>query len=152
MAHKSNRRGPIPIYADAVKIQRQIMLLLSSDIARKYRFTVVEELLRLSIRLMEEIDMMNMLHGAERQQATLKVGALVRTIANTFGNLVSLNAATRSQESDMALLVESIESQARAMWWECHHAQNVYDNNGNKGVRGQQGPSPPRKNGQNPTG
>lgn len=149
MAHKSNKRGPIPIYADAVKIQHRIMMMLNSDIARKYRFTVVAELLRMSIRLMEEVDLMNMMHGQQRQQATLKVAALVRTIANTFGNMVALHAVTRAQEADMALLVESVESQARAMWWECQRIQNG-NHNGNKEMS--QGASPPRKDGQNPAG
>lgn len=44
MAHNSNKRGPIPIYADAVKIQHRIMMMLNSDIARKYRFTLAEQL------------------------------------------------------------------------------------------------------------
>ena len=141
MAHKSKKKGPIPIYSDAVKIQHRVMMMLNSDIAKKFRFTVVDELLRLSTRLMEETDLMNMMRGEPRLQATLRVAALVRTIANTFGNMVMLHAVTRAQEADMALLVESVESQARAMWWECHHALNGDKNGSGETTRK---PSPPR--------
>ncbi|MBQ6055334.1 MAG: hypothetical protein IJL28_08555 [Prevotella sp.] len=121
--NKRKSRGPVPIYADAVKLQFRLMDMLTADIAKKYRFTVVEELFKRSTRLLEDVDMMNMLRGAERQRATLTVAAQVRTIQTTVGNLARCRAITVSQEADLALLVESLENQARALWWECQRQQ-----------------------------
>lgn len=122
---KNNQKGhsnPIRIYADAVKLQNVMMRLLVTDTARAYRYTVVEELFRLSTRLIETVDMMNMLHGQERLRSLLEVGALVRTVQTTVGNLVVMRAISTSIEADIALIVEALESQARSMWWETKNA------------------------------
>ena len=120
MAKRSQqgRKDPIKIYADAVKLQNAMMRLLVSDTARAYRYTVVEELFRMSTRLVETVDMMNMLHGQERLRSLLEVGALVRTVQTTVGNLVVMHAIHTSIEADIALIIEALESQARSMWWE----------------------------------
>lgn len=109
----------MPIYTDAVKLQFLLMGMLTADIAKKFRFTVVEELFKRCTRLIEDVDMMNMLRGAERQRYTLIVAAQVRTIQTTVGNLARCGAITISKEAELALLVESLETQARALWWEC---------------------------------
>ena len=121
--NKRKSRGPVPIYTEAVRLQYRLMGMLTADIAKKFRFTVVEELFKRSTRLLEDVDMMNMLRGAERQRATLSVAAQVRTIQTTVGNLARCSAITVSQEADLAILVESLESQARALWWECQRQQ-----------------------------
>ena len=83
---QKGRHDPIKIYADAVKLQNVMMRLLVSSTARAYRYTVVEELFRMSVRLIETVDMMNMLHGQERLRSLLEIGALVRTVQTTVGN------------------------------------------------------------------
>lgn len=124
MANKNDkgRKDPIKIYAEATKLQNAMMKLLVADTARAYRYTVVEELFKMSTRLIETVDMMNMLHGQERLRSLLEVGALVRTVQTTVGNLVVLHAIRTSNEADIALIVEAIESQARSMWWETKNA------------------------------
>ena len=119
---QKGRRDPIKIYADAVKLQNVMMRLLVTDTARAYRYTVVEELFRMSTRLVETVDMMNMLHGQERLRSLLEVGALVRTVQTTVGNLVVVRAINTSIEADIALIIEALESQARSMWWETKNA------------------------------
>ena len=119
---QKGRHDPIKIYADAVKLQNVMMRLLVTDTARAYRYTVVEELFRMSTRLVETVDMMNMLHGQERLRSLLEVGALVRTVQTTVGNLVVVRAINTSIEADIALLIEALESQARSMWWETKNA------------------------------
>ena len=119
---QKGRRDPIKIYADAVKLQNVMMRLLVTDTARAYRYTVVEELFRMSTRLVETVDMMNMLHGQERLRSLLEVGALVRTVQTTVGNLVVVRAINTSLEADIALIIEALESQARSMWWETKNA------------------------------
>ena len=115
---QKGRHDPIKIYADAVTLQNVMMRLLVSSTARAYRYTVVEELFRMSVRLIETVDMMNMLHGQERLRSLLEIGALVRTVQTTVGNLVVQHAITTSFEGEIALLIEALESQARSMWWE----------------------------------
>ncbi|MBP3788154.1 MAG: hypothetical protein J6I52_00865 [Prevotella sp.] len=119
---QKGRHDPIKIYADAVKLQNVMMRLLVTDTARAYRYTVVEELFRMSTRLVETVDMMNMLHGQERLRSLLEVGALVRTVQTTVGNLVVVRAINTSIEADIALIIEALESQARSMWWETKNA------------------------------
>ena len=119
---QKGRHDPIKIYADAVKLQNVMMRLLVTDTARAYRSTVVEELFRMSTRLVETVDMMNMLHGQERLRSLLEVGALVRTVQTTVGNLVVVRAINTSIEADIALIIEALESQARSMWWETKNA------------------------------
>ena len=119
---QKGRHDPIKIYADAVKLQNVMMRLLVTDTARAYRYTVVEELFRMSTRLVETVDMMNMLHGQERLRSLLEVGALVRTVQTTVGNLVVVRAINTSLEADIALIIEALESQARSMWWETKNA------------------------------
>ena len=119
---QKGRHDPIKVYADAVKLQNVMMRLLVTDTARAYRYTVVEELFRMSTRLVETVDMMNMLHGQERLRSLLEVGALVRTVQTTVGNLVVMRAINTSIEADIALIIEALESQARSMWWETKNA------------------------------
>ena len=119
---QKGRHDPIKIYADAVKLQNVMMRLLVTDTARAYRYTVVEELFRMSTRLVETVDMMNMLHGQERLRSLLEVGALVRTVQTTVDNLVVMRAINTSIEADIALIIEALESQARSMWWETKNA------------------------------
>ena len=119
---QKGRHDPIKIYTDAVKLQNVMMRLLVTDTARAYRYTVVEELFRMSTRLVETVDMMNMLHGQERLRSLLEVGALVRTVQTTVGNLVVMRAINTSIEADIALIIEALESQARSMWWETKNA------------------------------
>ena len=122
---RKNAGDPVRIYAAAVQLQNLSMRLLDpyTAVARKYRFTVMPELLRMATRLLELTDLMNSAFGDERMAYAMKVGSLVRTYATTVGNLVDLKAISNAREADVAVLVEAIETEAKTVWWESHNRQ-----------------------------
>jgi len=119
--HKSG--GIERIYAKCVQLQQRSMSLLNSkdDIARKYRYTVVPELIEMSTRLVELADLMQFDFGQARMQRAQRIAALVRTYATTAGNLREMHALSSGQEGDIAILVEAIETEAKAHWWEARN-------------------------------
>lgn len=108
------------IYAKAVQLQNLSMRLLNAknDVARKYRYTVIPELIQMSTRMVEQTDLLQLDHGEQRMNRAAQIAALVRTYATTAGNLRIMGGLTDAQEADMAMLVEAIETEAKAQWWE----------------------------------
>lgn len=125
---QSDRRqasDPTRIYAKSVQLQHLTMRILvsNSEMSRKFRYTVVPELLKMATRLMEQADLLELDFGEQRMNRAKQIAALVRTYATTVGNLRLLDGLSPGTEGDIALLVEAIESEAKAAWWESHNKE-----------------------------
>lgn len=123
---RQERRKPgeiARIYAKAVQLQNLSMRLLNAknEVARKYRYTVIPQLIDMATRMVEQTDLMQLDYGNQRMERAKQVAALVRTYATTAGNLRLMDGLTDAQEADVAMLVEAIETEAKAQWWECHN-------------------------------
>ncbi len=120
-----NAGDPPRIYAKAVQLQYLTMQLLDgkAEMARKYRYTILPELLRLSMRMVYLADMLQTDYGQERMQRASKIAALVRTYGTSVGLLAMQKGITASQEAQVAILVEAIETEAKAHWWESRNKQ-----------------------------
>ena len=99
------------------------ILVSNSEMSRKFRYTVVPELLKMATRLMEQADLLELDFGEQRMNRAKQIAALVRTYATTAGNLRLLDGLSPGTEGDIALLVEAIESEAKAAWWESHNKE-----------------------------
>lgn len=113
------------IYGKAVQLQNFSMRLLSPELekAKKYRFTVLAELLKLSTRLVEQTDMLEFDFGKERMKRAKQIAVLARTYATTIGNLRVLNGGVISaaEEADAAVIIAALEGEAKAAWWKCYN-------------------------------
>ena len=115
----------VRIYAKAVQLQNLTMELLNckTQIARKYRYTVIPELMQMATRMVEMADLIQLDYGQQRMERAKQIAAVVRTYATTVGNLRLMNGLTSTQETQVAILVEAIETEAKAKWWESKNKQ-----------------------------
>ena len=113
------------IYCKAVQLQNFSLRLLSPEreIARKYRFTAIDDLLKMSTHLIENADLLTLEYGKERMDRAKHVAVLARTYATTIGNLVNLRVLTPVEEADAAVIIAELEGEAKAIWWECYNKE-----------------------------
>ena len=116
---------PPYIYCKAVQLQNFSLRLQSPEreIAKKYRFTAIDDLLKLSNRLIEFTDLLTLEYGKERMDRAKHVAVLARTYASTIGNLVNLHVLSATEEADAAVIIAEIEGEAKTIWWECYNKE-----------------------------
>lgn len=113
------------IYCKAAQLQNFSLRLLSpqTEIARKYRFTVLADLLKLSTRILELTDLLSLDYGKERMDRAKHVAVLARTYATTIGNLANLHVVSATEEADAAVIIAELEGESKALWWECYNKE-----------------------------
>ncbi|MBQ3313991.1 MAG: hypothetical protein IJL28_10560 [Prevotella sp.] len=104
------------IYLDAVSLLEKLSKM-EPHLTRVYKFTLGRLMMDWAAQLVYKIDRMNMMH--DKLDAIEDIAATVRTIESLFYILIRCHALPKESpvnEDAAALLFESIEAQARALW------------------------------------
>jgi hypothetical protein len=104
------------IYLDAVQLLEKLSKM-EPHITRVYKFTLGRLMMDWAAQLVYKIDRMNMMH--DKLEAIEDIAATLRTVESLFYILIRCHALPKESpvnEDAAALLFESIEAQARALW------------------------------------
>ena len=113
----------IPIYSDAVKLLQQMADVTSHHVRREYRYTICDEMIRTCMRLIYEIDMMNM--SRDKRAGAERVAALARTLQSGCYALYQLRALSDGPIATMAPFISSIIAQAVGIWKDAVRTQGM---------------------------
>lgn len=136
-ARKISKNDKIPMYLDAVRLMDRLAQM-EPNIPRNYRFTLGRLMLDWSAQLVYKTDRMSM--RRDKLEALEDIAATLRTVEAMFYTLIRNRALPKESpvnEDAVALLFESIERQARALWRRCSEQQKISRDDGSAVTRTQ---------------